>query len=154
MPVITFCALNINWITVGSDALYRNFVAHAEFLIGISNTPWSLRPAIITQFQGPSHEILVGTQFRLMLKDASKITGFVKGAYLNIGTFLRVGDAFIPSVTFELDKYSIGMSYDLNISSLRSASKGAGGFEISFMFRNPNPFLWKGYRTSRIKNLN
>lgn len=140
-----------NWFSSGGDDLYSNFVAHAEFQIGMENTPWTIIPAAIVQFQGPSKEILVGSQFRFTLKEASKVTGFVKGAYLFIGTFYRVSDAFIPSITIDFDKYSLGFSYDVNTSSLRSASSGAGGFEISFKFRNPNPYLWQGSRRSSSK---
>ncbi len=139
------------WFADSPDALYSNFVAHAEFLIGIQNSKWSLLPAAIIQFQGPSKEVLFGTQFRLELKEASRVTGFVKGAYLNLGTFIRLGDAFIPSLTFEFDHYSIGASYDVNISPLRSASNFSGGFEISLKFRTPNPYLWQGHRLSNSR---
>ena len=140
-----------NWHVVAPDAMYRNFVAHAEFLIGIQNSKWSILPAVIAQFQGPSKEILCGSQFRFELKKASRITGFVKGVYLNIGTFIRLGDAFIPSVTLEFDRYSIGASYDVNTSPLRAASNFSGGFEISLKFRTPNPYLWQGSNISRSK---
>ena len=140
------------WIAVDPDALYRNLVVHAEAQIGVPNSKWTLIPAIITQFQGPSQEILFGSQYRLKLKDASRVTGFVKGAYLNFGTFYRWGDAFIPSITYEFDHYSIGVSYDVNTSQLRTASNGNGGFEISIKFRTPNPYLWQGSRSrSRIR---
>lgn len=140
-----------NWFSMGPDQLYSNLVAHAEFLIGLSNSKWSIAPAIIGQFQGPSKEILFGSQYRCQLKGASKVTGYVKGAYLNLGTFVRLGDAFIPSVAFEFDKYSIGLSYDVNISQLRSVSNGGGGFEVSLKFETSNPYLWQGYRTSRAR---
>ncbi len=133
------------WFESGPDQLYRNVVAHAEFIVGIPNTNFSLLPAVITQFQGPNKEIMFGTRYRITLKDASKVTGFIKGAYLHLGTFVRKGDAFIPSVLLEFDQYSIGASYDINTSPLRAASGGNGGFEISLMFRTPNPHLWKGY---------
>ena len=136
-----------DWFASSPDELYSNIVAHGEFLIGVPNSKWSIKPAFLAQFQGPSKELLIGSQFRLKLKDASRVTGFVKGAYLSFGTFMRLGDAFIPSVVLEFDKYSIGTSYDLNISELRTASGGNGGFELSFKFRTPNPYLWRGRRT-------
>ena len=92
-----------NWIVDSPDALYGNLVAHAEFLIGIENSKWSVLPAVIAQFQGPSKELLIGSRFRYRLKDASRVTGFAKGIYMYVGGFLRSTDAFIPSVGFELD---------------------------------------------------
>jgi len=140
-----------DWFYTGADKLYGNFVFHADALIGIRNSKWSILPAVIAQFQGSSNEILIGSQYRIELKPASKVTGFVKGSYLSIGTFYRFRDAFIPSVTFEFDHYSIGMSFDYNLSQLRAASNGNGGFEISLKFRTPNPYLWRGNKSrSRI----
>lgn len=141
-----------NWKTIESDKLYSNIIAHAEFLIGIRNSKWSLKPGILTQFQGPSKEILIGNQFRYRLKDHSRITGFIKGAYLNVGAYFRVGDALIPSLTFEFDKYSLGASYDINISKYRTASKGAGGFEISFIFKLEDSSLWSGSGIPRSRS--
>lgn len=61
---------------------------------------------------------------------------------------MRLGDAFVPSLMIEFDKYSIGFSYDYNISKLRAASQGNGGFESVLSFRTPNPYLWKGSKVS------
>lgn len=135
------------WFSMSPEELYGNFVGHAEFLIGVENSDWSIKPAIIAQFQGPSREILVGSQFQYSLKDASHVTGYVKGGVLSFGTFLRVGDAFIPSITFGMDRYSLGVSYDVNISQLYRASRGAGGFEISFKFKALNHYTWRGHST-------
>ena len=140
-----------DWFYTGRDNLYRNLVLHADFLIGVKNSKLSLLPAVIAQFQGPSKELLIGSQYRIELKSASKITGFVKGSYFSLGTFYRLGDALITSMTFEIDHYSIGMSYDFNVSQLTPASNGNGGFEISFKFQTPNPYLWKGNGFSRSK---
>ncbi len=141
-----------DWFYTGPDRLYGNLVFHADALIGIPRSKWSILPAVILQFQGPSKEVLVGSRYRIKLKEASRVTGFVKGAYFSLGTFYRWNDAFIPSITFEMDHYSIGMSYDFNISKLRNASRGNGGFEVSLKFRTPNPYLWKGNRSrSKIR---
>ena len=133
-----------DWFANDPIGLYGNIVGHVDMLIGVPNSKWSILPAAIAQFQGPSMEFLMGSQFRYKLKDASRITGFVKGAYLNLGLFYRWGDSFIPSVTFEFDHYSIGLSYDVTTSQLRNVSNGAGGFEVSVKFRTPNPYLWQG----------
>lgn len=140
-----------DWFYTGPDKMYGNLVLHADALIGVPNSKWSILPAIIVQFQGPSKEILFGSQYRIELKGASKVTGFVKGAYFSLGTFYRWGDAFIPSLTFEFDHYSIGLSYDFNTSQLRTATNGNGGFEISLKFRTPNPYLWKGRSFSKSR---
>ncbi len=136
------------WTSLYTDTLYHNFVANGEFTIGVGNSRLTLVPGYLMMFQGPSREITVGSLFRYRLQQASKVTGYVKGAYLTLGTYLRLGDAFIPSIAIDFDKYSIGFSYDTNISQLRAASRGNGGFEVNLKFRTPNPYLWKGSRAS------
>lgn len=51
------------------------------------------------------------------------------------GVFLRWNDAVVPLVRLDMGAYEIGMSYDVNISRLRTASQSFGGFEISMVFK-------------------
>lgn len=51
------------------------------------------------------------------------------------GMFYRLNDAFIPTVKFDYQAYSITMSYDMNNSSLRAATQGVGGWEMSLFVR-------------------
>ena len=128
----------------GSDEkLFMKVVGHVDALIGVKNTNLSLVPGLLYMQQGPSHEILPGMYFRYMLREESKFTGYVKGAAILIGTHLRVNDAFIPSVQLEIAEYTIGLSYVMNVSGLKTATTGRGGFEISFRYGNPNPFMYK-----------
>jgi len=65
---------------------------------------------------------------------------------LHVGSGVRVSgqieeksgvlfDAFIPSLGLKLDNFKIAISYDVNISSLKSASGAEGGFELSVIQR-------------------
>ncbi len=55
------------------------------------------------------------------------------------GVWARVGDAVIPYVGLELGDYRFGFSYDVNTSSLRTASNSRGGVELSLIYiRRPN----------------
>lgn len=49
------------------------------------------------------------------------------------GLFYRWGDALIPTVKTRFGDYSLSLSYDLNISGLRTASQYRGGVEITAM---------------------
>ncbi|MBI4929598.1 MAG: PorP/SprF family type IX secretion system membrane protein [Bacteroidetes bacterium] len=126
-----------------NEKLYTKIIGHADALIGIKNTNLSLVPGFLYMGQGPSGEILPGMYFRYMLREESKFTGYVKGASIMVGTHLRIKDAFIPSVQLEIAEYTLGISYDMNVSGLKSATSGKGGFEISLRYGNPNPFLYK-----------
>jgi hypothetical protein len=53
-----------------------------------------------------------------------------------IGSFLRWGDAVIPVVKMGLNHFSVGVSYDVNISKLHVASNWRGGLELSITYRD------------------
>jgi len=50
---------------------------------------------------------------------------------IHFGTFFRWNDALIPVVKLDYHPFSVGISYDANISKLKPSSHGRGGFEIS-----------------------
>jgi type IX secretion system PorP/SprF family membrane protein len=126
-----------------SEQLYRKFVAHATGFIGVKNTVLSFIPSIAYFRQGTAQEIMIGTYYRYKLRDESKYTGYVKGAAVSFGTHYRNKDAVILSTLFEMGQYSVGISYDINISGLTVASSGRGGIEIALRFVHPNPFLYQ-----------
>jgi type IX secretion system PorP/SprF family membrane protein len=53
---------------------------------------------------------------------------------IHFGGFLRWKDAFIPVVKLDYSPISIALSYDVNVSQLRTASQGRGGTELSITY--------------------
>jgi type IX secretion system PorP/SprF family membrane protein len=53
---------------------------------------------------------------------------------LHFGAFLRWKDAFIPVVKIDMRAISVALSYDANISQLKTVSQGRGGFELSLSY--------------------
>ncbi len=53
---------------------------------------------------------------------------------LHGGAFLRLNDAFIPVVKVDYSKFSFSLSYDVNMSKLKTSSYGRGGFELGISF--------------------
>jgi type IX secretion system PorP/SprF family membrane protein len=54
---------------------------------------------------------------------------------LHFGSFLRWKDALIPVVKLDYNPFSVALSYDVNVSELKTASQGRGGLELSIMYR-------------------
>ncbi len=54
---------------------------------------------------------------------------------ISIGSWYRVGDAYILSAGAAARRYSLGFSYDINTSSLRYSSQGRGAYEFSMAYR-------------------
>lgn len=53
---------------------------------------------------------------------------------LYAGAFLRFKDALIPVIKMDMKSISVAISYDLNVSPLKTASRGRGGFELSISY--------------------
>lgn len=51
-----------------------------------------------------------------------------------LGSWYRFKDAIIPYVGLEFGEFLIGATYDVNVSSLKSASQSRGGIEISLIY--------------------
>jgi len=54
---------------------------------------------------------------------------------LHAGAFLRWKDAFIPVVKLEFKPLAVSVSYDANLSQLKTASSGRGGFELGITYQ-------------------
>jgi hypothetical protein len=52
------------------------------------------------------------------------------------GMLYRWNDAIIPVIQLELSKFTIGASYDVNISKLAVASQARGGFELTLSYKS------------------
>jgi type IX secretion system PorP/SprF family membrane protein len=57
---------------------------------------------------------------------------------LHVGSMLRLKDALIPVVKIDVSHMAVSLSYDVNISQLRNASYGRGGFEFGLSYQNFN----------------
>ena len=119
-------------------------IIHGNSEIGIKNTNILVVPEFLIVFQGKTKEINGGMMLKYILQESSSITSFPKGSSIGFGLNFRHRDALISSVLIEYGNYAIGLSYDANISPLRTVSNMRGGFEISLHFVTPNPFTTVG----------
>jgi len=131
------------------EKLYRKLVVHGNALLSIPNSNVAFAPGFMYYRQGPAQEIYAGSLIRYTISQDSKYTGFKEGAAFSAGAFFRAKDALVISTLLEYSNYSLGLSYDVNVSSLQTASNSRGGLEIALRFVTPNPFqAGKGSRSS------
>lgn len=130
-----------------ANKLPMKMVFHGNAVIGLKNTNLILEPSYFVAIQGGHHEITPGVMFKYVLGQSSMYTGAKKSSAFSLGAFFRVGDAIVPMVRYEFTNWSIGTSYDINISGLSAASRARGGFEVSVRFMTPNPFGGKSSRS-------
>lgn len=82
--------------------------------------------------QGSYTEVLGGAMVGFGLSGYD----FTESIYnIHFGAFTRWGDAIIPVLKIDFLPFSAAFSYDINISPLRAASQGRGGFELSISYR-------------------
>jgi type IX secretion system PorP/SprF family membrane protein len=123
-----------------SEKMPIRLVAHGTGVISITETKWAFVPGFMYARQGPAQEVYIGTLMRYILSQNSKFTGFKEGAALYAGAYIRAKDALSAKLILEYAGWAFGLSYDVNISSLQTASKFRGGLELSLRFVAPNPF--------------
>jgi len=91
---------------------------------------FSLQPQLIYMSQWPHSEFLYGGYIHMDLTHITDVTA----KDISIGFFNRYGDALIAILRLGLEDWQVGMSYDINTSSLAAASIGRGGPEISLVY--------------------
>lgn len=126
----------------GVDKTNIRYNGFFNMSFGVSGSNLSIQPQLAYWQQGSLREINTGIMFRYVLKPESQFTGFERGMALSLGGFYRVKDAIYPMILFEYADYAIGMSYDVNLSSLTPYSQARGGFEISIRYRDLNGLLF------------
>jgi type IX secretion system PorP/SprF family membrane protein len=124
-----------------------------EFTLG---TRFNLSPNVLVAMQGRDVEatkgmtnmqINGGMYITYLLLDP---TSDMKPKDLILGGWYRVNDSFIASVGIASNLYTIGFSYDLNQSSLKTATAGKGAWEVSLKIHIPKKEKVKRYYTPRI----
>ncbi|MHA4808177.1 PorP/SprF family type IX secretion system membrane protein [Flavitalea flava] len=80
--------------------------------------------------QGQARETILGVLYSLKLGDDPEDSPY----NLHLGGFLRLKDALIPVLKIDMHALSVALSYDVNVSQLKTASQGRGGFELSISY--------------------
>jgi type IX secretion system PorP/SprF family membrane protein len=80
--------------------------------------------------EGELKEEIVGAIFSRKIGSLYDAPDYI----LHFGGFLRWKDAFIPVLKIDYYPFSLGISYDINISDLKTASQSMGGFELSVAY--------------------
>jgi len=91
------------------------------------NEKIGVHPSVLYQMQSGSSELNLGTALSVALKGNFDPKVF-------FGAYYRHQDAVIPVVAMDYRNFRVGLSYDVNISSLNEASGGKGGFELSLAY--------------------
>lgn len=117
---------------------------HAGGSFDISPTS-TIHVSALQNLQGGASETIFGgaAQFKIGEPVADKPTSFYVGAWV------RLKDALIPYIGLEYNDFRFGFTYDINTSSLKTASQKQGGLEISLIYAH-RPNLEKDIRCPKF----
>jgi type IX secretion system PorP/SprF family membrane protein len=140
---------NVSFYTMTETPLRQkiNFHSSAEIGANKEGSAWIL-PKLLVSLQGNQKDILVGGYFKNKVQFKSRYTNYKKEAYFYGGAFYRYKDAFIVAARFEYNTVGLGLSYDINSSSLSNLAGSANAFEVNFTYVS---YIKRG---TRSKNYN
>lgn len=147
-PSLGYASLNSN--------LFRNVNVHVSGTKFNPERRFGISPQLLISLMGPNNYVLVGTYFDHELFESSQRTDYVQRSFISYGFFLRWKDAAVASLAYKFNGFKVGISYDINFSSLNTATKSVGGVEFflkySMMADKSNYihdrklFRWRGGR--------
>jgi len=103
-----------------------------------ANASFSNHISDILSFQLHGNYAMQGTYREIMIGGLLNWTQATQGAkdifIISGGLFYRYQDAIIPVVKINYQSLAVGISYDVNVSTLKEASDMQGGFELTLYY--------------------
>ena len=138
---------NESFLKNASARLPRLYKFHTGLEYNLSKKV-NLSPNGIFFYQNNRYQVNTGLYLTYALKQTN--FGVVNSTNLILGAWYRLQDSFIASIGLNNSFYTIGFSYDLNSSNLRSATNGRGAYEFSLTLRRITKNRIKRFSTPRI----
>lgn len=127
-----------------SNRLGMRFLFHGEVKYMVNNV-LDLTGSFYYTRQKNVDEFLMGALASISTQKVPK----KKESKLIAGVFYRWKDAISPMVGYQFHRTRVLINYDVNLSQLSAASRGNGGFELSFVqigtFKNKKNFNYKSH---------
>lgn len=109
--------------------LNRKWVVSGGLKLGVTDYTYFTLQADYSA-QGGFRETIGGALYSIKMGDSPDNPAYT----IHGGAFLRWKDALIPVVKLDYNPFSFALSYDINLSQLKPASRGRGGFELSLSY--------------------
>ena len=94
--------------------------------------------------QGGNRQFFGGVMYQRYITPQSG-SGLDFDVSISAGAYYRWNDALVPSIRMDVSDFSFGLSYDVTLSQLKTASQSKGGFELTMCY---NFTLAKNYSSS------
>ncbi|MBC8047739.1 MAG: PorP/SprF family type IX secretion system membrane protein [Fimbriimonadaceae bacterium] len=120
---------NQSFLQDESDVLEKRYSLQGGMQFPISDN-MNILPSVMYNIQGPHKEFIGGGYLKYKINHVT----VTKETAIYGGIWYRNKDAIITSVRFDYNNYFVGLSYDINTSTLTNASNGRGGIELNFIY--------------------
>ncbi len=137
---------NISFLDEADAKLFPRWNLHVGGQLPMTDNLY-LQPGLQVMRQRAAFETDLGANIRYTNHDRNEL-GLRAGAWARVGNKLDKGfqmDAVTFLAMFELQRWSLGLSYDVTVSSLTRANNSRGAFELSLIYYHPE------HRRSRVK---
>jgi hypothetical protein len=84
-----------------------------------------------------AQELLLGGDVGLYAPESDLVDEIFLGIDVRDG-FNRNGDAFIASLGFAMENFTVGLAYDINYSGLNESTNNRGAIEVSLIYISPS----------------
>jgi type IX secretion system PorP/SprF family membrane protein len=119
---------------LGDDTytLHPRFTVHGGFSQPIEGSTSYIHFSGLYSRQDNATDVVLGGAWSVNVNnDNDNPTNFYAGSWLRFSNLI---DAWIPYVGLDFGSFSLGLTYDVNVSSLKSASQSRGGIELSLIY--------------------
>lgn len=130
-----------------ASALPMSIKAHGGIEFHL-NQKLNVGPNVLFVLQGKNFQINAGAylHYRIVDNPFSPLAN----SDLVFGTWYRLQDALIFSTGITNNNFTLGISYDMNASSLRTNTNARGAYEVTLSIRNARDKKRKRFDTPRI----
>jgi type IX secretion system PorP/SprF family membrane protein len=137
---------NISFLNNSKERLYARWVGHAGGLVPMTDN-FGLMPALQLMKQGSAFETDLAMNVRYTNHDRNEL-GLRAGLAARLNNRLQKGihfEALTVLAMVEIQRWTVGISYDVTTSTLTRANNSRGAFEVSAIYIHPE------HRRSKVK---
>ncbi|MCP4123238.1 MAG: type IX secretion system membrane protein PorP/SprF [Bacteroidetes bacterium] len=132
---------NVSLIPTNTESLHRKWVGQIGGEMPFTDE-LSILPAVIAMGQGKSKNYIFGTNFRYSNSDWREVAIRI-GAWGHMANKLEDELSFADLIfvaILEMERWNLGLSYDVNTSDLSLVTNARGAFEISLIYTHPERY--------------
>lgn len=124
----------INFLNV-ENVLYKKIMLSAYGNFGQKNSNFTLKPNAMMFVQGPNKMLVIGSGFDFKITGNSLHTDYHKRTSIEFGLYARVMNALIFNTFFHMSGLTVGVSFDINTSTINKTAGGFGAMEFLLSYK-------------------